>query len=141
MALSPAIEKGIAYVRTVREKVEPLCLRIWAALNCNLVEGIILPERFLAVCMERGCVSAAAGERFLNRRRLIGSGRYALEGDGFPAPDDLAAAASRAMKELGRRGSKVLLGVPREWVVIRTADMPSTVKENMGPVVTYEIDR
>ena len=141
LALSPAIEKGIAYFRTARARVEPLCLRIWAVLNCNLVQGIILPERFLAVCMERGCVSAAAGERFLNRRRLIGSQRYALEGDGFPAPDDLAAAASRAMKELGRRGSKVLLGVPREWVVIRTADMPSTVKENMGPVVTYEIDR
>jgi len=141
LALSPAIEKGIAYVRTVRAKVEPLCLRIWAVLNCNLVEGIILPERFLAVCMERGCVSAAAGERFRNRRRLTGSQRYALEGDGFPAPDDLAATASRAMKELGHRGSKVLLGVPREWVVIRCAEMPSTVKENMGPVVTYEIDR
>ncbi len=141
LTLSPAIEKGIAYLRTARARVEPLCLRIWAVLNCNLVQGIILPERFLVVCMERGCVSAAAGERFLNRRRLTGSGRYALEGDEFPAPDDLAAAASRAMKELGRRGSKVLLGVPREWVVIRTAQMPSTVKENMGPVVTYEIDR
>ena len=141
LTLSPAIEKSIAYFRAARARVEPLCLRIWAVLNCNLVEGIILPERFLAVCMERGCVSAAAGERFLNRKRLTGSGRYALEGDGFPAPDDLAAAASRAMKELGRRGSKVLLGVPREWVVIRTAQMPSTVKENMGPVVTYEIDR
>lgn len=141
LTLSPAIEKGIAHFRAAKAIVEPPCLRIWAVLNCNLVEGVILPERFLAVCMERGGVSAAAGERFLNRRRLTGSGRYALEGDGFPAPDDLAAAASRAMKELGRRGSKVILGVPREWVVIRTAQMPSTVKENMGPVVTYEIDR
>ncbi|MBP7527565.1 MAG: PilN domain-containing protein [Syntrophorhabdaceae bacterium] len=141
LTLKPAIEKGIAYFRAARAIVEPLCLRIWGVLNCNLVEGIILPERFLAVCVERGCVSAAAGERFLNRKRLTGSGRYAFEGDGFSAPDDLAAAASRAMKELGRKGSKVILGVPREWVVIRTAQMPSTVKENMGPVVTYEIDR
>lgn len=141
LTLNPAIEKGIAYVRAARARFEPLFLRIWAVLNCNLVEGIILPERFLAVCMERGHVSAAAGERFLNRRRLTGFQRHALEGDGFPAPDDLAAAAGRAMKELGRRGSKVLLGVPREWVVIRTAQMPSTVKENIGPVVTYEIDR
>jgi hypothetical protein len=33
-------------------------------LNRNLVEGIILPERFLAVCMERGCVSAARVSAF-----------------------------------------------------------------------------
>jgi hypothetical protein len=137
----PALEKGIAYLRAARARIKPLCLRVWAVLNSNLVEGFILPERFLAVCMERGCVSAVAGERFFNRRRLTGSQRYDLEGDGFPAPDDLAAAASRAMKELGRRGSKLILGVPREWIVIRIAEMPSTVKENMGPVMTYEIDR
>jgi len=61
LTLNPAIEKGIAYVRAARARFEPLFLRIWAVLNCNLVEGIILPERFLAVCMERGHVSAAAG--------------------------------------------------------------------------------
>jgi len=95
LTLKPAIEKGIAYFRAARAIVEPLCLRIWGVLNCNLVEGIILPERFLAVCVERGCVSAAAGERFLNRKRLTGSGRYAFEGEGFSAPDDLAAAGPR----------------------------------------------
>jgi general secretion pathway protein L len=137
----PLVLKSLASLRTVRARLEPLCLRAWTVLNCNLVEGILLPERYLAVCIERGGISAASGDRFLNRGRLTGSARYAFEESEFPTPGDLATAVSRAINELGHRGSQVLLGIPREWVVIRTAGLPSTVKENIRPVVAYEIDR
>ena len=137
----PLVLKSLVSLRTVRARLEPLCLRVWTVLNCNLVEGILLPERYLAICIERGGISAAAGERFFNRGRLTGSVRYAFEESEFPTPGDLVTAVSRAINELGHRGSRVLLGIPREWVVIRTAGLPSTVKENIGPVVGYEIDR
>lgn len=139
--LSSLVLKSLAYLKAAKARFEPLCLRTWAVLNCNLVEGIILPERYLAISVEQGGMSAVSGERFLNRRRLKGSKRYVFEGGGFPAPDDLAAAASLAMKELGYRGSQVLLGIPRQWVVVRTAELPSTVKESIRSVVAYELDR
>ncbi len=141
ITLGPFVLKGLAYLKTVKARLEPLCLRTWAVLNCNVVEGIVFPERFLAICIERGGVSVALGERFLNRRALRGSKRYVFEENGFPAPDDVAAAASLAVNEYGCKGSHVLLGVPREWVVIRTTGLPSTVKENIKTVVTYEMDR
>jgi len=138
---SPLLLKSLAYLKAAGEGLAPICLRTWAVLNRNLVEGIVLPERYLAVCVEYGGVSVASGERFLSRRWLKASKRYVFEEGRFPTPDDLAAAVCLATKELNCKGSQILLGVPREWVVIRTAELPSTVKENIRSVVAYEIDR
>ncbi len=141
LTLSSLLIKSLACLKAAKVRLGPLCSRTWAVLNRNLVEGIVLPHRCLAVCVERGGVSVASGERFLNRRLLKGSKRYVFEEGGYPAPDDIAAAASLAMKELKVKEPHVLLGVPREWVVIRTAGLPPTVKENIQSVVAYEMDR
>ncbi|HOW53136.1 MAG TPA: PilN domain-containing protein [Syntrophorhabdaceae bacterium] len=139
--LSPLFLKGRAYLENAKVRLAPLCLRTRAALNCNLVEGIIMPQRCLALCIERGGMSAASGERFLNRLRLKGSKRYFFEKDEFPAPDDVASAAFLAVEELKCKGSMVLLGIPGQWVVVRRVELPSTVKENIRSVMAYEIDR
>lgn len=139
--LSPLFLKGRTYLENAKMRLVPLCLRTWAVLNCNLVEGIILPQRCLALCIERGGMSVASGERFLNRLRLKGSKRYFFEEDEFPAPDDVVSAAFLAVEELKCKGSRVLLGIPGQWVMVRRVELPSTVKENIRSVMAHEIDR
>lgn len=135
------IEGSLSRAEAAIVRAKSLGLTAWAILNYNLVEGILLPKRYLAICLERGGVSVACGERFLNRNYLMGSKRYTFEDGGYVTPAGLAATARLAMEELHCRGSGVLLGLPREWFVVRTAELPSVVKENLKNVVAYEIDR
>lgn len=135
------IEGSLSRAATTIARTRSLGLMAWAILNYNLVEGILLPKRYLALCLERGGVSVACGERFLNRDYLRGSKRYTFEDGGYITPAGLAATTRLAMEELHCRGSRVLLGLPREWLVMRTAELPSVVKENLENVVAYEIDR
>lgn len=135
------IEGPLSRAATTIARTRSLSLMAWTILNYNLVEGILLPKRYLAVCLERGGVSVACAERFLNRNYLRESKRYTFEDGGYITPAGLAATARLAMEELHCRGSRVLLGLPREWLVMRTAELPSVVKENLKNVVAYEIDR
>ena len=135
------IRRSLSYAAATLARVEPFCLRVWALLNHNVVEGVLLPKKYLAVSLERGCVSVACGERFLNRSYLKGSKRYIFEEDSYVAPGGLAATVSLAMEELHCGGSQVLLGIPREWAVMRSVELPSVVKENLRNVIAYEIDR
>jgi len=135
------VRKPLSYAAGTMVRARSLGLKAWTILSYNLVEGILLPKRYLAVCLERGGVSVACGERFLNRSYLRGSKRYTFEDGGYVTPAGLAATARLAMEELHCRGSRVLLGLPREWLVMRTAELPSVVKENLGNVVAYEIDK
>ncbi|MBP7526688.1 MAG: PilN domain-containing protein [Syntrophorhabdaceae bacterium] len=141
LASGKYVRKPLSYAAGTIVRARSLGLRTWAILNYNLVEGILLPRRYLAVCLERGSVSVACGSRFLNRSYLKGSKRYSFEGDGYVTPANLATTVSLAREELHCDGSWVLLGVPREWVVMRAAELPSVVKENLDNVVAYEIDR
>lgn len=135
------IRRSLSYAAATMARVEPFCLRVWASLNHNVIEGVLLPKKFLAVSLERGCVSVACGERFLNRSYLKGSKRYIFEEGSYVAPGSLVTTVNLAMEELHCEGSQVLLGIPREWAVMRSVELPSVVKENLGNVVAYEIDR
>lgn len=137
----PLLLKGRAYLKNAKVKLGPLCLKTWAVFNRDLMDGIILPQRCLAVCIERGGVSVASGERFLNRLRFKGSKRYFFKEGEFPAPGDLATAVSLAMDELKCKRSRVSLGVPGQWVMTRRVELPSAVKENIRSVMSCEIDR
>lgn len=46
-----------------------------------------------------------------------------------------------AMEEFGATGPEVTLSIPRTWTIIKTAEFPSTVMEEIANVVAYEFDR
>ena len=55
------IQGSLSRTAVTITRVRSLSLTAWAILNYNLVEGILLPKRYLAVCLERGGVSVACG--------------------------------------------------------------------------------
>ncbi len=126
----PVIQSLPGYVR-----------RAWNFLTTGLVEGIIIPRYALGVSVERGYVSVALGWRFLSRTRVKRSGKYAYEEEKYVNPETLASALSLAKKSFKVRRAGISLVIPPDWAVIRTVQLPGTVKDNIRDVVGYELDR
>jgi len=115
--------------------------RIWKVLTFNLIEGVVFPKKCLSLSIEKGAVSAAYGTLFLSRPCIRGSRRYPFDEDKYAGPENLSWAASRALDELKASGSAIVLTVPREFLVLRTVELPSSTKENISSVISYELDR
>jgi Tfp pilus assembly protein PilN len=115
--------------------------KVWKVLTFNLIEGVILPKKCLSLSIEKGAVSAAYGVLFLSRPRVKAFRKYYFDESKYAVPENLVSAASRAIDELKTSGAEIVLSVPHEFLVVRTAELPSVVKENITSVVAYELDR
>jgi Tfp pilus assembly protein PilN len=115
--------------------------RIWKVLTFKLIEGVVLPKKCLSISIEKGAVSAAYGLLFLSRPRVKAFRKYHFDESKYPAPENLVSAASRALDELKARGAEIVLSLPHEFLVFRTAELPSVVRENITSVIAYELDR
>lgn len=113
----------------------------WKALSFNIMEGVVIPKKCLAVTIGKGSVSVAYGMRLLSKPRVKGLKRYSFNETGYVHPDNLASAIELAVDEFRAGSVEIVLGVPREWVMIRQAELPIVVKENITSAVSYELDR
>jgi general secretion pathway protein L len=124
-----------------RTKVQNLWEPFWKKLTYNLADGILSPLKVLSVSLEKGGLAVLYGSRFMSKIKIRGSRYYAVEEGKYLQPERFAKTVSLAIDELKAKKAEVLLSVPREWVVIRKVELPSTVKENLVSVVSYELDR
>lgn len=111
-------------------------------LTYNLIDGVLLPKNYLSLSVEKGMVQAAYGSVFLARPRVKGFRKYSFdEKTGYAGPENLAWAATQALKEFKAAGAEIVLSMPRELFVVRTTELPITTKENIASVISYELDR
>ncbi|HEX2965468.1 MAG TPA: hypothetical protein VHO84_06765, partial [Syntrophorhabdaceae bacterium] len=120
--------------------------RAWLAtsglLTYNLMDGVLLPKNCLSLSIEKGMIQAAYGSLFLAKPRIKGFRKYPFdEKTRYAGPENLAWAATQALKEFRAYGAEIVLSMPRELFVVRTAELPITTKENITSVVSYELDR
>ncbi|RJQ21555.1 MAG: hypothetical protein C4560_03625 [Nitrospiraceae bacterium] len=101
--------------------------------------SMVLPENSLCISIERGALSAAYGSQVLSHLKIKGAKTYQYEG--YPQPGEAASSAILAVSELKAERAQVTLGIPKEWAVIRAAEMPLAVRENLPDVVARELDR
>jgi len=113
----------------------------WRVLTFSPSDDIISPKKSLCVSLEKGALSVVFGSRFLSKIKIKGSRRYSFEEDRYPQPEGLASSVALAMNDLGAAGTEVTLSIPKAWVIIKTTEFPSTVKENLANVLSYELDR
>jgi Tfp pilus assembly protein PilN len=113
----------------------------WVLLTRSLVEGIILPKKAIYASIGKGSLELAYGTMFLSQVRFHALKRIALNEERHLHPENVASALELAVHELKAKGAEIVLAVPREWVVTRMAELPSTVKETLREVVRYELDR
>ena len=114
---------------------------VWRLLTFSPSDNIISPKKALCVSIEKGALSVVLGSRFLSKIKIKGSRRYSFEEDRYPQPEGLASSVALAINDLGAARTDVTLSIPKAWVIIKTAEFPSTVKENLANVLSYELDR
>lgn len=119
--------------------------RIWGpirrVLTFSPADDMIAPESNLSVSIDKGNISIAYGSRFLSKISIKGLKQYAFEEDIYPQPEDLLSSLSLAVNEFSISKTDITLSIPKAWTIIRTVDFPSTVKENLPDVISYELDR
>ncbi|MFZ2198072.1 MAG: PilN domain-containing protein [Thermodesulfovibrionales bacterium] len=119
--------------------------RIWVpiqrVLTFSPADDMIAPESNLSVSIDKGSISIAYGSRFLSKINIRGIKQYSFEEDIYPQPEDLLSSLSLAINEFSISKTDITLSIPKAWTIIRTVDLPSTVKENLPDVISYELDR
>jgi general secretion pathway protein L len=110
-------------------------------LTFSLMEGILVPKKSLAVSIERGSLWVALGSKFFSKIKINWCRKYLFEEGRYPSPANMVSTLVVGFRELKVLKRYVTLSIPKEWIIIRTADLPSAVKSNIGDVVAYELDR
>ena len=141
MTTAGAIEKLSDAGSDLLARVEQFRKPVWNFLTMSLMDGVLAPKKSLSVSIERGCLWVMVGSRFLSRIRIQGFRKYSFEEGKYLSPESLASTLALAVKELKGPKSAICLSIPREWVMVRTAELPITVKDNLADVIGYELDR
>ena len=110
-------------------------------LTLSPADDAISRKRALAISIERGRISVAYGSRLFSRIRIAGVKVYPLEDARYPSPEKVAETAWAAVRELKTAKGEICLGIPKEWVIIKSVELPASVKENLANVLSYELDR
>jgi Tfp pilus assembly protein PilN len=119
--------------------------RLWKPLSriltFSLADDAIFPAKIISASLEKGLLSVIHGSRFFSRIRIGGIREYYFDEDKYPQPEVFASSLSLAMNDLRALRSEVSFSIPKAWAVIRTAEFPASVKENLFNVISYEMDR
>jgi Tfp pilus assembly protein PilN len=114
---------------------------VWKILSFNLADDTIYPARTLSASIGKGLLSAVYGSRFLSRIKIEGIREFSFDEDRFPQPEVFASSLALALNDLGASKAEISLGIPKAWAIIKTAEFPVTVKENLEDVISFELDR
>jgi len=114
---------------------------LWEILTFSPASDTISVKKNLSASLEKGTLSVAYGSRFLSRIKIKGVREYSFEEGKYPQPEGLASSLALAINDFNAAGTDLSLSIPKAWAVIKTADFPVTVKENLPDAVSYELDR
>lgn len=109
-------------------------------LTFSLGDDALAPAKSVCIAVERGLLSVAYGSRIFSRLTIRDCKLYPAE-DRYPTPEAVASTAALMLGTPGASNAEITLCIPKAWTVIKIAELPSTVRDNLHDVVSYEIDR
>lgn len=139
-------------VKKFRGKIEPFVSGVVDIANrmkknlsvffsLSLADERVAPRRSLTVALEDRDISVVYGSRFFSGLSVKGIRRYPFEDGKSPSPEGLASIVALAAKDLRAAKAVITLVIPKAWAIIKTVDLPVTVKDNLSSVISYELDR
>lgn len=135
----------IEKITTIASSSTTALKNIWEPLSkilsFSLADDTIYPSKNLTVSIEEGSISIAYGARLFSRVKIKGSKQYKLDQDRYPQPEFLASSLALTINEFRVSNFDVTLSIPKSWAIIKTVEFPSSVKENLPDVISYELDR
>ncbi|HTR45419.1 MAG TPA: PilN domain-containing protein [Thermodesulfovibrionales bacterium] len=141
MSEADAIRKATAIASGVTENLRKLGGVLWEYLALSLDDDRIAPKKSICVSLEGADACVTYGSRFLSRITIRGAKRHSFSGHDYVQPQDLASSAALTASDLFATKAGITLSIPKAWAIIRTIELPSTVKENLPEVISYEMDR
>lgn len=121
-------------------KIERVWRAIWKVLVFSPVDEALLPKKGLCISIEKDDFHIISGTSFLSRLSINGYKKYAFESR-QNQPEFIASSVALFLDEFRIGKTDVTLTIPRDWFIIRTVELPSSVRENLANVVLYELDR
>lgn len=141
MPANISIKKIASIASPATAKLQGVMKPMWRVLTFSPADGTLSPKKSLSVTLEKGTLSVAYGSRFFSRLKIQGIRNYSFEEGKYPTPEGVASSLSFAINEFGAKSAYVSLSIPKAWTVIKIAEFPITVKENLANAVSYELDR
>ncbi len=135
------IKKFVSFASDSVTKLKKIWKPVWGILTFSPADERILPQKAICASIEKGRLTVLYGSRFMSRIRIKGFRKYPSDEDRYPTPDSVASSIALAINNLNARKTDLALSIPKAWAIIKTADFPSTVKESLSEVVSYELDR
>jgi Tfp pilus assembly protein PilN len=136
-----SVKKLTSFTAGSAEKLKRMGNLLRRVFTFNPADELVLPRKNLSVVLEKGGVSVAFGAKLLSRITVKRAREYSFAEGKYPQPEEVVSSLVLARNEFGTARTEVTLCIPKSWAIIKTAEFPSTVKENLPAVVSYEIDR
>ncbi|MFZ5997474.1 MAG: PilN domain-containing protein [Nitrospirota bacterium] len=141
MESSAVIERVTSVASTVAARLKTLGAPVWKALTFNPAHEAVAPASCLCITIEKGTIAAVHASRALSHYKIKGYKRYKFAEGHYPKPEEVASTAALAFKDLGIRKTDAVLTIPKPWVVVKAAELPSAAAANLPEVISYELDR
>ncbi|MHB8108951.1 MAG: PilN domain-containing protein [Syntrophorhabdaceae bacterium] len=110
-------------------------------LTYNVLEGVVIRKRCLCAAIEKGRVSIAYGVRSFAKPQIKGFREYILRSGAYPTPEELTDSVTKALADFGLGDAPLVITVPRSWIIVKNAEFPAVVTDNLSSVIAYELDR
>ncbi len=112
---------------------------IWNALLYDFSD-LLLPQSCIGVTIEQTGFSIAYVAKAFGQFKIKGVKKYSFDST-YPDADFFASSIALALNEFKVRNVPLTLSIPKSWVITKVVEFPSTVKEDIFNVISYEMDR
>lgn len=140
MAETIALSKMTSVFNDLAGRLKRGSKPVWKILTYSPADDTISPKSDVCISIEEGFLSAAYGSRFLSRVWAKGFKRQQTQ-DIYAQPAELASFMEMAATDFNSKETDITLSIPKAWTVVRTIELPASVKDNISDVITYELDR
>lgn len=139
MTDSTVVKKITSFASASNSTIKGIALPVWNVLS-NDFSNIIMPEKCLSISIEQFSFSFAYVTKIFSRFKAAGSKKYSSDTT-YVDPEALAASAVLFINEFSIKSASITLSIPKKWVITKVVEFPSSVKEDISNVISYEMDR
>jgi Tfp pilus assembly protein PilN len=141
MNSTPALKKITSLTSHSKTAARNLWDPLWKLLSFSPADDLLYPARSIVISLEKGSFGIASGSRLFSRIQIHGMKEYEVEEHTYPQPEVIASSLSLYLNETGVTKGEITLGIPKSWALVSTVELPSSVRENLSDVLSYEFDR
>jgi len=129
------------YLRTVGTSTGKISRLLWTILTFSLVNNLLSFSKVVSISLAADGIDIVYGIRISTRIIVKVARKIPLETEGWATPDNLAQTVSKFIDEQKITKADFIFIIPRQWVILKEARFPVTVKGHLSNVVLSELDR